>query len=168
MKLLIRLLKRITAIITLYTLQTKLRVALVATCCVSLAVQHARTPHIRLFPIPKCMGSWRYATGGIWTLLCFINFVLLLLLLLLSLLLLMTWQGRQRHVHGTGGGPLCAHVSNVRRWFGSVLQLVSPGSLSSVAARSAAWRARHRTEQSGKCQTPSKRQTDKETRPFVW
>ena len=42
---LIRLLKKITAIATLYTLQTKLRiafVALVATCCVSLAVQHAR------------------------------------------------------------------------------------------------------------------------------
>jgi len=42
---LIRLLKRITAIITLYTLQTKLRiapVALVVTCCVALAVQHAR------------------------------------------------------------------------------------------------------------------------------
>jgi len=39
---LIRLLKRITAIITLYTIQTKLRVALVVTCCVALAVQHAR------------------------------------------------------------------------------------------------------------------------------
>jgi len=56
---LIRLVKRITAIVTLYTLQTKLFIAPVAlvltdvsrllrsswravTCCVALAVQHAR------------------------------------------------------------------------------------------------------------------------------
>ena len=58
---LIRLLKRITAITTLYTLQTKLRVAPVAlvvtrcdvlcrACCTACATQH-----VRLFPVPKCI-----------------------------------------------------------------------------------------------------------------
>jgi len=58
---LIRLLKTNYGVITLYTLQTKLRIALVAlaaTCCVAFPVgpTACATQHVRLFPVPKCMG----------------------------------------------------------------------------------------------------------------
>jgi len=60
------------AIISLHTLQTKLRIAFVVTCCVALAVQHERHSTCD-FSVPKCMGyracrgvSWRDATSGIW------------------------------------------------------------------------------------------------------
>jgi len=62
-------LKLITTIITLYTLQTRLRiapVALVVTCCVMLAVQHARQSTYDVFLYQnawaKYSESWRVVT----------------------------------------------------------------------------------------------------------